>query len=160
MTHMQALFYNGPGKKALGDRAKPTVQTPSDAVVRITKTTICGTDLHILKCDVPTCLPGTVLGHEGVGIIDEVGAGMTTFKPGDRVLISCISACGVANLGLYKVSQLFQIGQVVGESYRSHRPVLYETASLGSNGWPVCLPPHKARRQSATKQCTEAGCRH
>jgi alcohol dehydrogenase len=63
-------------------------------VVRITKTTICGTDLHILKGDVPTCVPGTVLGHEGVGVVDAVGAGVTTFKPGDRVLISCISACG------------------------------------------------------------------
>ncbi len=63
-------------------------------MVKITKTTICGTDLHILKGDVPTCKPGTVLGHEGVGIVDAVGAGVTTFKPGDRVLISCISACG------------------------------------------------------------------
>jgi alcohol dehydrogenase len=91
---MQALVYNGPGKKALEDRAKPIIQAPTDAVVRITKTTICGTDLHILKGDVPTCLPGTVLGHEGVGIIEEVGSGVTMFKPGDRVLISCISACG------------------------------------------------------------------
>ena len=91
---MQALVYNGPGKKNLEDRPKPVVQAPTDAVVRITKTTICGTDLHILKGDVPTCVPGTVLGHEGVGIVDAVGAGVTTFKPGDRVLISCISACG------------------------------------------------------------------
>lgn len=91
---MQALIYNGPGKKNLEDRPKPTVQAPTDAVVRITKTTLCGTDLHILKGDVPTCVPGTVLGHEGVGVIDAVGAGVTTFKPGDRVLISCISACG------------------------------------------------------------------
>ena len=91
---MQALVYNGPGKKNLEDRPKPVVQAPTDAVVRITKTTICGTDLHILKGDVPTCVPGTVLGHEGVGIVDTVGAGVTTFKPGDRVLISCISACG------------------------------------------------------------------
>jgi alcohol dehydrogenase len=66
-------------------------------VVRITKTTICGTDLHILKGAVPTCVPGTVLGHEGVGVVDTVGAGFTTFKPGDRVLTSCISACGRCN---------------------------------------------------------------
>ena len=91
---MQALIYNGPGKKQLEERPKPSVQAPTDAVVKITKTTLCGTDLHILKGDVPTCKPGTVLGHEGVGIIDTVGAGVTTFKPGDRVLISCISACG------------------------------------------------------------------
>ena len=91
---MHALVYNGPGLKALEDRPQPTIQAPTDAVVRITKTTICGTDLHILKGDVPSCVPGTVLGHEGVGLIDTVGAGVTAFKPGDRVLISCISACG------------------------------------------------------------------
>jgi alcohol dehydrogenase len=91
---MQALVYNGPGKKALQDRPKPVTQAPTDAVVRITKTTICGTDLHIRKGDVATGAPGTILGHEGVGVIDAVGAGVTTFKAGDRVLISCISACG------------------------------------------------------------------
>jgi alcohol dehydrogenase len=91
---MLALVYRGRGRKALEDRPKPNIQAPTDAVVRITKTTICGTDLHILKGDVPTCTPATVLGHEGVGVIDAVGAGVSTFKPGDRVLISCISACG------------------------------------------------------------------
>jgi alcohol dehydrogenase len=91
---MKALVYRGPGNKALEDRPKPEVQAPGDAVVRIAKTTICGTDLHILKGDVPTCKPGRILGHEGVGVVDSVGAGVTAFKPGDRVLISCISACG------------------------------------------------------------------
>ena len=91
---MQALVYKGPGQKALEDRAKPAVGAPTDAIVKITRTTLCGTDLHILKGDVATCVAGTVLGHEGVGVIDSVGAGVTTFKPGDRVLISCISACG------------------------------------------------------------------
>ena len=91
---MQALVYNGPGRKNLEDRAKPIVKMPGDAIVRITKTTICGTDLHILKGDVATCQPGTVLGHEGVGIVDSVGSGVTTFKVGDPVLISCITACG------------------------------------------------------------------
>jgi alcohol dehydrogenase len=91
---MQALIYKGPGQKNLEDRPKPTIQAPTDAVVRITKTTICGTDLHILQGNVPTCKPGTVLGHEGIGIIEAVGAAVTTFQPGDRVLISCISACG------------------------------------------------------------------
>jgi alcohol dehydrogenase len=66
----------------------------TDAIVKISKTTICGTDLHILKGDVPTCQPGRILGHEGVGIIDAVGSAVTTFKTGDRVIISCISACG------------------------------------------------------------------
>jgi alcohol dehydrogenase len=91
---MKALVYHGPGKRAWEDKPKPTVQKPSDAIVRITRTTICGTDLHILKGDVPTVTDGRILGHEGVGIIDEVGAGVSTFKPGDRVLISCITSCG------------------------------------------------------------------
>ena len=91
---MKALVYRGPGQKALEDRPKPALQAPGDAIVRIVKTTICGTDLHILKGDVPTCTPGRILGHEGVGIVDSVGAAVTAFKPGDRVLISCISSCG------------------------------------------------------------------
>ena len=91
---MKALVYNGPGLKNLEDRPKPIIKRPTDAVVRITRTTICGTDLHILKGDVATCRPGTVLGHEGVGVIDAVGPAVATFKPGDRVLISCITACG------------------------------------------------------------------
>jgi alcohol dehydrogenase len=91
---MKALVYLGPSKKALQDRPKPEIQAPTDAIVRMTKTTICGTDLHILKGDVPSCEPGRILGHEGVGIIESVGVAVSAFKPGDHVLISCISACG------------------------------------------------------------------
>jgi len=91
---MKALVYLGPGKKALENRPKPDITAPTDAIVKITKTTICGTDLHILKGDVATCLPGRILGHEGVGVIDKVGPAVTAFKPGDHVLISCVSACG------------------------------------------------------------------
>ncbi len=91
---MKALVYNGPGKTALEDRPKPDITAPTDAIVRITKTTICGTDLHIIKGDVPSCEPGRILGHEGVGIVDSVGPAVTSFKKGDPVLISCISACG------------------------------------------------------------------
>ena len=91
---MKALVYQGPGKKALEDHPKPDITAPTDAIVKITKTTICGTDLHILKGDVPTCEPGRILGHEGVGIIEKVGPAVAAFKPGDRVLISCVSACG------------------------------------------------------------------
>ena len=94
---MKALVYGGPGAKTLADRPKPQITHPGDAIVRITKTTICGTDLHILKGDVATCAPGRILGHEGVGIIDSVGAAVTEFKPGDHVLISCISSCGVCD---------------------------------------------------------------
>ena len=92
--NMKALVYLGPGRKAIEDRPKPEIQAPSDAIVKIVKTTICGTDLHILKGDVATCAPGRILGHEGVGVIDSVGAAVTSFRPGDRVLISCISSCG------------------------------------------------------------------
>jgi alcohol dehydrogenase len=91
---MKALVYLGPGKKALQDRPKPAVVEPGDAIVRVTRTTICGTDLHILKGDVATCDAGRTLGHEGVGVIDSVGPGVTAFKAGDHVLISCITACG------------------------------------------------------------------
>jgi alcohol dehydrogenase len=94
LPKMKALVYLGPGKKAVEDRPKPVIDAATDAIVRISKTTICGTDLHILKGDVATCQPGRVLGHEGTGVIDEVGPGVTTFRPGERVLISCISACG------------------------------------------------------------------
>jgi alcohol dehydrogenase len=91
---MKAFVYRGPGKKALEDRPKPQLGGPTDAVVEILKTTICGTDLHILKGDVPTCAPGRILGHEGVGIVDQVGAAVTSFRAGDRVIVSCISSCG------------------------------------------------------------------
>ena len=91
---MKALVYLGPAKMAVEERPMPEVAEPTDAIVKITRTTICGTDLHILKGDVPTCQPGRILGHEGVGIVDAVGSAVVAFKPGDRVLISCISACG------------------------------------------------------------------
>ncbi|MDB5447483.1 MAG: alcohol dehydrogenase [Phenylobacterium sp.] len=91
---MKALVYQGPGKKALEDRPRPEIAAATDAIVRVVKTTICGTDLHILKGDVPSCEPGRILGHEGVGVVDAVGPGVTTFRPGDRVIVSCISACG------------------------------------------------------------------
>jgi alcohol dehydrogenase len=91
---MKALVYQAIGKKALVDHAKPEITAPTDAIVRITRTTICGTDLHILKGDLPSCQPGRILGHEGVGIVDQIGPAVTVFKPGDHVLISCVSACG------------------------------------------------------------------
>src|SRR5471032_2213818 len=91
---MKALVYLGPAKKAVEERPKPEITAPTDAIVKVTKTTICGTDLHILKGDVATCQPGRILGHEGVGIVDKVGSAVTGFKAGDRVLISCVSVCG------------------------------------------------------------------
>ena len=91
---MKALVYHGPGRRSWDTVDDPTIIDPTDAVVRIDTTTICGTDLHILKGDVPETTPGTILGHEAVGTVQEVGAGVTTVAPGDRVLLSCISACG------------------------------------------------------------------
>ncbi len=91
---MKALVYKGIAKKSVEERPNPKVVSPTDAVVKMTKTTICGTDLHILKGDLATCQPGRILGHEGVGVVDEIGSAVTAFKPGDRVLVSCVSACG------------------------------------------------------------------
>jgi alcohol dehydrogenase len=91
---MQALVYQGNGRKSVQERPMPTIQMATDAVVRVVRTTICGTDLHILKGDVATCQSGRVLGHEGTGVIESVGSGVVGFAPGDRVLISCITACG------------------------------------------------------------------
>jgi alcohol dehydrogenase len=91
---MKALVYQGPGSISVEERPKPRVGQPDDAIVKMMKTTICGTDLHILKGDVPTCTPGRILGHEGIGVIDEVGSGVSQFEKGDRVIISCITSCG------------------------------------------------------------------
>jgi alcohol dehydrogenase len=91
---MKALVYHGPGKKSWEEKAKPSIKAPTDAIVKVVKTTICGTDLHILKGDVAAVTDGRILGHEGVGVIDEVGSAVSNFKKGDRVLISCITSCG------------------------------------------------------------------
>ncbi len=91
---MKALVYHGPDQKAWEEKPRPAIQQPTDAIVRVTKTTICGTDLHILKGDVPEVTDGRILGHEGVGIVEETGPAVSNFKPGDHVLISCISSCG------------------------------------------------------------------
>jgi alcohol dehydrogenase len=91
---MKALVYHGPGQRGWDSVPDPTIIDPTDIVARIDTSTICGTDLHILKGDVPETTPGTVLGHEAVGTVEEVGAGVSTVAPGDRVLMSCVSSCG------------------------------------------------------------------
>ncbi len=91
---MKALVYHGPGQRGWDTVADPSVIEPTDAIVRIDTTTICGTDLHILKGDVPETTPGTILGHEAVGTVQEVGPSVTTVAPGDRVLLSCVTSCG------------------------------------------------------------------
>jgi len=90
---MKALVYHGPGKRAWEDKPHPTIQSPSDAIVRITTSTICGTDLHILKGDVPTVTEGRILGHEGIGVVEQIGPGVSEFHVGEKVIISCVTAC-------------------------------------------------------------------
>ncbi|MDO9180785.1 MAG: zinc-dependent alcohol dehydrogenase family protein [Bacteriovorax sp.] len=94
---MWALEYQGPGKKDYVKKKKPIILAQTDAVVKMVKTTICGTDLHILKGDVPTVTPGRILGHEGIGIIESIGESVNKFKVGDRVLISCITSDGICD---------------------------------------------------------------
>ena len=91
---MKALVYHGPNNKAWEEVPKPTLQADTDAIVRVDAATICGTDLHILKGDVPAVTDGRILGHEAVGTVDEVGAAVKNLKPGDKVLVSCVTACG------------------------------------------------------------------
>jgi alcohol dehydrogenase len=91
---MQALVYHGPGHKAWEEVPEPEITDDGDVIVRVDATTICGTDLHILAGDVPEVRPGRILGHEAVGTIEEAGDGVQTLAVGDRVLVSCISACG------------------------------------------------------------------
>lgn len=97
VSTMKALVYHkserGPGSCEWEERPLPSIQDSSDAIVRITTTTICGTDLHILKGDVPSVGDGRILGHEGVGVIEQIGSGVTEFNVGDKVIISCITSC-------------------------------------------------------------------
>jgi alcohol dehydrogenase len=91
---MKALVYHGPGLRSWDNVENPKIQSPTDAIVKIDTATICGTDLHILKGDVPAVKPGTILGHEAVGTVVETGAAVTNFQIGDHVLVSCITSCG------------------------------------------------------------------
>jgi alcohol dehydrogenase len=114
---MKALVYTAPNQMSLDERPKPVIMAPTDAIVKVTRTTICGTDLHILKGDVPTCTPGRILGHEGVGMVDAVGPAVTAFEVGDSVLISCVSACGkCANCRRQMYSHCSTGGWILGNS--------------------------------------------
>jgi alcohol dehydrogenase len=106
---MQAVVYHGPGNKAWEEVADPQLADETDAIVRVDTVTICGTDLHILKGDVPAVSDGRILGHEAVGTVEQVGSAVTTIKPGDRVLVSCISACGRC-----RFCRVSQYGQCIG----------------------------------------------
>jgi alcohol dehydrogenase len=101
---MKALVYQGPGKKSWEEVPDPVIQHSTDVIVKMVATTICGTDLHILKGDTPEVQVGRILGHEGIGVITEIGAGITQLAVGDRVILSCVSSCGRCSncrLGLF-----------------------------------------------------------
>ena len=91
---MKAIVYHGPGEKGWEEVPDPSLADDTDAIVRVDAVTICGTDLHILKGDVPDVTDVLVLGHEAVAKVEEVGPGVKAIRPGDRVLVSCITACG------------------------------------------------------------------
>ncbi|MEO9180450.1 MAG: alcohol dehydrogenase catalytic domain-containing protein, partial [Acidimicrobiales bacterium] len=91
---MKALVYKGPGQKSWEDVPDPKILRNTDVIVKMVATTICGTDLHILKGDVPEVDLGRILGHEGIGIITEIGSGVTQLAVGDKVILSCVSSCG------------------------------------------------------------------
>ncbi|MGV8059559.1 MAG: zinc-dependent alcohol dehydrogenase family protein [Smithellaceae bacterium] len=114
---MKALIYLGPGKISWEEKQKPALVQGTDAIVKIIKTTICGTDLHILKGDVPSVQPGRILGHEGIGIVEAVGASVSNFRVGDRVLIACITAdgkCPYCKIGMY--SHCLNGGWILGNT--------------------------------------------
>ncbi len=90
---MRALVYHGPGKPAWESRPRAAIQDSTDAIVRITTSTICGTDLHILKGDLASVTEGRILGHEGIGVVEEIGSAVSEFHVGDKVIVSCVTAC-------------------------------------------------------------------
>ena len=131
---MKALVYKGPGEKGWVDVPDPKIEQPTDVVVKMVATTICGTDLHILKGDVPEVEVGRILGHEGIGVITEVGEGVTRLAVGDRVILSCVSSCGRCSYcrkGLYShcldaegilLSDILPTGFEIGVRYGHVQP--------------------------------------
>ena len=135
---MKALVYRAKNQKALEERPKPEIIAPTDAIVRVTKTTICGTDLHILKGDVATCVPPRILGHEGVGVVDEVGSAVTAFKAGDHVLISCVSACGkCVNCRKMMYSHCATGGWILGNSIDGTQAEFVRTPHADTSLYPI-----------------------
>src|ERR1700722_7797816 len=107
---MKALVYQGPNKISFEDKPKPVIENPTDCIVRMSATTICGTDLHILKGDVLTVGSGRTLGHEGVGVIEAIGSAVSNFRINDKVLISCITSCGKCEFCKNKMYSHCQVG--------------------------------------------------
>ncbi|KAK6592224.1 alcohol dehydrogenase [Botrytis cinerea] len=112
---MKATIYTGDRKVTVEDRPKPVILEPTDAIVKVLHTTICGTDLHILQGHVPSCTPGRIIGHEGVGVIESLGVAVRNFTVGQKVLISCITSCGTCHYCRRKMpSQCESGGWILG----------------------------------------------
>lgn len=132
---MKALVYHGPGKKAWEERPRPEITNDKDAIVKVLKTTICGTDLHIMKGDVPEVAQGRVLGHEGIGVIEKTGKAVINFKPGDKVLISCITSdgtCDFCKRGMYShcVNGGWVLGHLIDGTQAEYVRIPYADTSL------------------------------
>lgn len=144
---MKALVYTGPGTVSILERPKPTIQAPTDAIIKLLHASICGTDLHILKGDVPSIQPGRVLGHEGVGVVDAVGSAVHKFQPGDRVLISCMTSCGACRfcqrgIASHCVSGGWVLGNRIDGTQAEYVRVPHATLSL--HALPLSIPPRDA----------------
>ena len=140
-TTMMALVYHGPGRRTWEEKPRPRVQAPTDAVVRITTSTICGTDLHILKGDVPEVKDGRILGHEGVGVVEDVGQAVIGVHKGDKVLISCISSCGTCDFcrrGMYSHCRTggWMLGHTIDGTQAEYVRIPHASTSL------YVLPPN------------------
>lgn len=132
---MKALVYHGPGKKAWEERPMPKLENDRDAIVKVLKTTICGTDLHIMKGDVPEVTDGRVLGHEGIGVVEKTGKSVENFKAGDRVLISCITSdgtCEFCKKGMYShcVNGGWILGHTIDGTQAEYVRIPYADTSL------------------------------
>ncbi|KAF9890103.1 hypothetical protein FE257_006264 [Aspergillus nanangensis] len=137
---MKAVIFKQIGTIETVYRSKPEIQQPTDAIVKILHTSICGTDLHIMRGHVPTCTPGRILGHEGVGVIDALGPGVSNLKVGDHVLISCISGCGLCkHCRAGMPSHCLSGGWILGHTIDGTQAEYVRIPHAGSSLYP--LPP-------------------
>lgn len=163
---MRAVVYHGPGEKAWEEAPDPTILDDSDAIVRVDAVTICGTDLHILKGDVPAVTDRRILGHEAVGTVEAVGDGVRNVQVGDRVLVSCITACGrcvYCRQGMYGQC-LGGGGWILGHRIDGTQPTGYEVGVLNGAvqlGETVVVPVGRWRTSGCTalrRRCTSRTC--
>lgn len=152
ISSMKALVFHGPNSLALEDKPRPALQEATDAIVRLTTTSICGTDLHILKGDVPTIPDGRVLGHEGVGIVEEVGPGVLAFHPGDRVLISLITSCGRCDFCRKRMYSHCRVGGWLLGNHIDGTQAEYVRIPFADNGL-YALPPEADDEAVAMLSC-------